>query len=142
MKKTGISYKRRISKWIYLKLLLAVDLSEHIYNKLKYIKDNPKKILVSMFEEEDKSTMIRHTEPFNTNDFSKIITDWFGSLFGEVEEELVVLLGVKKAIRKQAYNFTVTTKEEKRTFGGDLLIFRLFIFSILNLIFLIYYSFT
>ena len=92
-----LSLKKVFLKSIYKSLSMLINLSEYVYIKLKYVKYNYKSILISIFEEEDNSTLhISKNKIINQNKRIDSILKWFSSIFGVIEGDIVAVI-VNKA---------------------------------------------
>lgn len=134
MKNYIISIKKKPFHLIYLFLRYGIDLSEIVHNKLNYIKLNHKSMLISIFEESDESINNKLVDNRKENQQLNAITTWLGSLFGKVEEEILIH---KQESTKSTFfvsNIELLTKPQY--------INNVVFASVISLMFLIYYYFT
>ncbi len=122
-------------RYIYNMLILMVDLSEDIYNKLKYIKCNYKELLINIFDETDQNISIENTDNYSKYRIVEPILLWFGSLFGvlDMEEKTVVVIGNNNKYHISQLEIVNMLFHNLKTY---------LLILVFGLLFMIYYFFT
>jgi len=112
-----------------------VDLSEDIYNKLKYIKCNYKELLINIFDETDQNISIENSDNYSKYRIVEPILLWFGSLFGvlDMEEKTVVVIGNNNKYHISQLEIVNMLFHNIKTY---------LLILVFGLLFMIYYFFT
>ena len=133
------NYKNTILKGakhcIYSMLIQMINLSEYIYNKLKFIKRNYKGVFINIFEETDQNISIENSDNYSKYIIIEPILFWLSSLFGVIDRkgEVVTITGDNK-------NYHINQLEIVDMLFRNLNTYLLII--IVGLLFMIYYFFT
>ncbi|MBN2667791.1 MAG: hypothetical protein JXR60_01065 [Bacteroidales bacterium] len=98
-------YKSKFIKKVIFKLLIrSIDLSELLYKRLKYIKQNKKEMLIRLFDERDKEIDDTSELKKSNSKLISLLLEWLWFIFSyHIPKEIIKNLKEKAQFNKKWY---------------------------------------